>query len=169
MTSPTTDISLLARDLRIDIDTGTVPETPVWSQLMAVFDVKPIIELKTADDSANEDAGWDRDAIVGAGWRIELSIHHRKTAAGTSRNAVHKFIRDKYLAGAQGTVADAQFGIRCYHRDGLDSGYEFSGVAYPKSWDQDKTGNTDLGDVKIVLQGQGPIEIIANPEAGGGA
>lgn len=163
-TTPTDRETLLARRLRVDIDTATFPASN-YQELIGKRELNPIIAPRTEDDENYEDEGWARDATTGGNWRLELKLSHSTNADGVTINAVQAFLRAKHLAAITGPVADAEFGVRFYDKDGLTSGYEFEGRAYVKDWTRDGNAAANLEVVNVVIQGQGAITPITNPNA----
>lgn len=161
----TDDQTLLARRLRIDIDTGTAP-TVTWQQLLGVFDLKPNLDPNLVDDDDYEDDGGSRKAATGHDWSYEVKLRQRTNAAGSAVNAVHKFLHDKFkTATIDSDVAGGEFPVRVYDRSGLNDGESYQGTAFVSSWKPDSTGTRDLQNVTLMLQGQGKLTSITNPAA----
>ncbi|GIJ10730.1 phage tail tube protein [Micromonospora andamanensis] len=163
-TTPTDRRSALARRLRIDIDTATYPASQ-YQILRGVYELAPIIEPRVQDDEVYDDEGWLREATTGAQWRLEPKIKYSLNEDGSAFDTVHRFLRTKFLASVTGPVTAGEFGIRIYDREGLDSGYEYEGRAYVKAWTRDGNASGDVENVTLVIQGQGPLTEITNPEA----
>lgn len=161
-TVPVSRVTDLARRWRVDIDTATYPASG-YVQLLGIKDVKPVREVRTADDEVYEDAGAMREAVTGTSWHVDLSIGYSKDLAGTTRDPVHAFLRnrfDAFLAGA--SAAANEFGVMFYDRTGMTS-EAYEGRCYVKSWGPPGGKSTD--DIALVLQGQGPLALITNPAA----
>lgn len=161
-TTPTDRRTMLARRLRVDIDTATYPAS-TYAQLMGIQELKPVDELRTESDEAYEDDGAGRENVTGYSWRLEVKILHSTNAAGTSLDPVHAFLYSKFLAAKQ-NVRLGEFGVRWYDRSGLGDAHE--GRAYVKSWAPDGGGGGAQDTVSIVIQGQGPLDAeVTNPQA----
>lgn len=163
-TTPTDRETMLSRRLRLDIDTATYP-TVAYNQLRGIEEFNPIIEPRTQDDESYDDDGWGREATTGGAWRLEVKFKHSTGADGTTVNAVQAFLRTKNLAVISGTASDGEFGVRWYDDAGRVTGQEFEGRAFVKSWTRDKNTSADTEVVSVVLQGQGPLTAITNPNA----
>lgn len=159
-TTPTTRVTELARTHRLDIDTATYP-TVTYQQLMGVEEVKLLEELRTEDDEVYDDSGAMREEVTGYAWRIEAKIAWSTNLAGTAIDAVQAFLRSQFKALRTSAAGNAEFGIRWYHRDGLDDGNSHEGRVYVKSWAP--SGGKGRETIDIVLQGQGQITDITNP------
>jgi hypothetical protein len=163
-TTPTTRVTDLARRMRVDIDLGVYPAVS-YQQLLGIFDLKLIEELRTVDDETYEDGGAMREAVTGYNWRIEAKVKFSTNAARTVVDSVHAFLRTKFAAARGSNVALGEFGVRWYDRDGLESSDSVEGRAYVKSWSPDGGGPGNTADLSLVLQGQGPLAAITNPAA----
>lgn len=159
-TTPTTEVTVLARRYRIDIDTATYPASN-YEQLYRVEDAKLVEERRTEDDEAYDDEGAMREAVTGYNWRLELKIAYSTNLAGTALDSVHAFLRSKFKATRSASAQASEFGVRFYDRDGLDDGMSSEGRCYVKSWSQ--SGGKGRETVDIVLQGQGTLSDITNP------
>jgi hypothetical protein len=155
---------MLARRLRVDIDTATYPASQ-YERLKGVYELNPIIEPRVQDDETYDDEGWLREATTGGQWRIELKFKHSTTADGVTLDPVQAFLRAKFLAAVTTDVASGEFGVMIYDNQGRTSGYEFEGRAYVKAWARDNNATGDTEGISITLQGQGPVTPIANPVA----
>jgi len=163
-TTPTDRRSMLARRLRVDIDTATYPASQ-YQQLKGIYELNPIIEPRIQEDEVYDDEGWLREATTGGQWRIEAKIRHSTGADGETLDPVQAFLRSQFLTAITTDVADGEFGVMIYDRQGRTSGYEFEGRAYVKAWAQDSSAAGDLEGISITLQGQGPLTPITNPLA----
>jgi len=160
-TTPVTRSTDLARNYNVEIDTATYPASS-YNALVGKAEAKLVRELRTVSDETFEDDGAMREASTGSNYRVEAKIKNSTNLAGTSRNAVHAFLRARFEAVANGgSVAANEFGIRIYHKDGL-SGEAWEGRVYVKTWTGEAaTANQD--EITLVLQGQGPLATITNP------
>lgn len=159
-TTPVTRVTDLTRRFRLDVDTATYPSVQ-YDEVVGRAALRLVEEIRTVDDEVEEDEGAMREAVTGYSWRIELQLRNSLNLAGTSRNTVHTFLRNKFLALRTGTAAANEFGIRFYDRNGI-SGEAHEGRVYVKSWQaSDDKASSDL--VTIVLQGQGALSDITNP------
>lgn len=163
-TTPTTRVTDLARRMRVDIDLGVYPAVN-YQQLLGIFDLKLIEELRTVDDELYEDDGAMREAITGYNWRIEGKVKFSTNVARTVVDAVHAYLRSQFMVGRGSNVANAEFGMRWYDRTGLESNDSAEGRAYVKSWSPDGGTPGNPSDLSLVLQGQGPLAAITNPAA----
>lgn len=161
-TTPPTRVTNLARDHRTDIDTATFPAVN-YEQLIGIEDLKLIEDVRVEDDETYADEGAMRETNTGYAWRIEGKLALSTNLAGTSMNAVHAFLRAQFKRHRAERVEQAEFGVRFYNRYGLDDGASHEGRVYVKSWTY--PGGKGRDAVDIVLQGQGALVDIANPQA----
>ncbi|TDC42093.1 IPT/TIG domain-containing protein [Micromonospora sp. KC213] len=161
-TTPTTRVTTLARSHRLDADTAVFPASQ-YQQLMGIEDLKLVEEVRVEEDEMYSDNGAMRETNTGYNWRLEGKLAYSTNLAGTSIDPVHAFLRTKFKAHRAGRVENAEFGVRFYNRDGLDSGHDHEGRVYVKSWTMPGGKGRDVIDV--VLQGQGPLADIVNPIA----
>lgn len=159
-TTPTTRVTTLARTHRLDCDTATYPAVQ-YQQAMGIEDLKLIEEPRVEDDESYQDAGAMRETNTGYAWRIEGKLAFSTNLAGTSVDPVHDFLRERFKMLRTSRVEQAEFGIRIYNRDGLDSGHEHEGRVYVKTWTL--PGGKGRQAIDFVLQGQGPLADITNP------
>lgn len=162
--TPSDRRTMLARRIRVDIDTGTSP-TVSWNIFRGVQELNPIIEPRSQDDETYDDEGWMRKVATGAAWRLEIKFKHSTQANGTSLDSVHAFLRTKHLAGAASDTITAEFPVRFYDREGRDSGYEFIGRAWVETWARDSNASGDTEVVSVTLSGQGVLTPLTNPSA----
>lgn len=163
-TTPTTRVTDLARRHRIDLDFGPYPAV-AYQQLLGIFDLKLIEELRTVDDETDDDDGAAREAITGYNWRIEGKLKWSTNAARTVVDPGHAFLRSQFLIGRGSNVALAEFGCRFYDRTGLESNDSGEGRVYVKVWQPEGGTPGNPSDVSFTLQGQGPLAAITNPAA----
>lgn len=163
-TTPTTRVTALARRMRVDIDTAVYPASQ-YQELMGKAEVKLIEELRTEGDEAYEDSGAYREQVTGYQWRLEIKLLHSTNAAGTAVDTVHRFLRTKFEAAKTGTAQAGEFGVRWYDKDGLDDGNSKEGRAYVKAFPPDGGNPGALDMISLVVQGQGPLAAITNPNA----
>ncbi|ROO51078.1 IPT/TIG domain-containing protein [Micromonospora sp. Llam0] len=161
-TTPTTRVTTLARTHRLDADTATYPAVQ-YQQVYGQEDLKLIEELRTEEDEMHEGAGAMRETNTGYSWRLELKLAYSTNLAGTSIDAVHAFLRSRFKMHRAQRVEEAEFGVRFYNRDGLDSGHDHEGRCYVKSWTM--PGGKGADRIDVVLQGQGALTDITNPAA----
>lgn len=154
-------ITDLAYNYRLDINTVADPGTG-YAQLLGIEEAKFIPDLETTPDRTYDDRGAMREEVIGSSWRIEGKLKNSLNAAGTSRNVVHVFLRDKFLELLLLTKAAAQceFGIRWYHIDGI-ANEAYEGPVFVKAWPQD--GGQGQDTISFVLMGQGLVTRITNP------
>ena len=162
-TTPTTRVTALSRRMRVDIDTATYPASQ-YQQLMGKQELKLIEELRTVDGETYEDEGAARDDVTGYSWRVEGKILHSTNAAGTAVDPVHLFLRQQFEL-AKGGAHLGEFGIRWYDRNGLDDGNSKEGRAYVKAWPPEGGSPGAQDVISVVIQGQGPLASITNPNA----
>lgn len=161
-TTPTTRVTDLARRHRIDIDVATYPAS-TYSQLLGIFDLKLIEELRAVDDETYEDGGAMRETVTGYNARLEGKIKWSKNAAGTAFDTVQKFLRDKFVVGRGSSMPTAEFGVRWYDRNGLDDAQSQEARAYVKSWAPDGGDSGQPDNISFVIQMQGALSAITNP------
>ncbi|XTZ18191.1 phage tail tube protein [Micromonospora echinospora] len=161
-TTPADRVTMLARRLRVDIDTATYPASQ-YQRLKGIYELNPIIEPRTQDDETYDDEGWMREATTGGQWRIEASFKHSTGADGETLDPVQAFLRRQFLAAVVADVASGEFGVMIYDKGGRATGYEFEGRAYVKSWARANNAQGDTEGINITIQGQGPLSEIINP------
>lgn len=159
-TTPTTRVTRLARSHRLDIDTATYPASQ-YEQLFGVEDLKLIEELRVEEDETYSDDGAMRETNTGYSWRLEIKLAYSTNLAQSAVDTVHAFLRTKFKQHRLTRIENAEFGVRFYEKDGLDSGYECEGRVYVKSWTM--PGGKGGDRVDVVLQGQGALTGITNP------
>lgn len=159
-TTPTTRVTTLARTHRLDIDTATYPASQ-YQQAMGIEDLKLVEEPRVEDDEDYDDTGAMRETNTGYSWRLEGKVAYSTNLAGSALDPVHAFLRTQFKKHRTGRVERAEFGVRFYHRDGLDSGHEHEGRVYVKTWTL--PGGKGRNAIDVVLQGQGDLADIANP------
>lgn len=159
-TTPTTRVTSLARSHRLDIDTATYPAVN-YEQLMGLEELKLVEEIRVEEDEGYSDDGAMRETNTGYNWRLEGKLAYSTNLAGDAVDTVHAFLRTKFKAHRAGRIENAEFGVRFYDRDGLDSGHEHEGRVYVKQWSMPGGKGRDVID--IVLQGQGSLTDITNP------
>jgi hypothetical protein len=160
-TTPTDRETLLARRIRVDIDTATFPASN-YEELEAVAELKLPEELRVEDDEHYQDAGAKREAITGYNWGVEGKISYSSNAARTSIDTVQAFLRSMFNLSKTAGTAAAEFGVRWNDRQGLP-GSSFEGRCYVKKWDHEGGAPGALDRISFRLQGQGPLSVITNP------
>ena len=161
-TTPTTRVTTLAWSHRLDIDTATYPAVQ-YQEVEGLEDLKLVEEPSVEEDKSHEDRGAMRETNVGYSWRLEGKLAYSTNLAGSALEVVHAFLRQQFKIHRTGRIEQGEFGVRFYHRDGLDSGHECEGRVYVKSWSL--PGGKGRNAIDFVLQGQGPLADITNPEA----
>lgn len=161
-TTPTDRRTMLARRLRVDIDTATYPAVQ-YQKLKGVYELNPIIDPRVQDDETYDDEGWMREATTGGQWRLEVKFKHSTGADGETVDPVQAFLRTAFLDAVTTDVASGEFGVLLYDSKGRSTGYEFEGRAYVKAWARDNNAAPDTEGISITIQGQGPLAQIANP------
>lgn len=159
-TTPVTRVTDLARRHRLDIDTAIYPASS-YSQLMGVEECKLVEELRTVSDEVHEDDGAAREEVTGYAWRIEMKLKNSLNLAGTSRDAVHAFLRTKFIALRTSAAAACEFGIRFYDRNGI-AAEASEGRVYVKVWGTEGTKEAQ-DTISVTLFGQGALSEITNP------
>lgn len=162
-TTPNTRVTALARRMRVDIDTATYPAS-LYQELMGKQEVKLIEELRVENDESYEDDGAAREVVTGYNWRVEVKLLFSTNAAGTAVDTVHRFLRTKFELAKTGSGL-AEFGVRWYDENGLDDGNSKEGRAYVKAFPPDGGGPGSTDVVSLVIQGQGKLTAITNPNA----
>ncbi len=159
-TTPTTRVTSLARRHRLDIDTATFPAV-AYNQLFGIEDAKLAETRRTEDDEGYEDGGAAREAVTGYSWQIEITLDYSTNLAGNAVDTVHAFLKSKWKATRNTSAQAAEFGVRWYDRNGLNSGDSHEGRVYVKDWKE--KGGKGKETVDVVLMGQGAITDITNP------
>lgn len=157
MTSPTTEITDLARRFRVDIDMGTHP-TEDWQQLYGIEELKPIFEQRMEGDEGYDDDGGNRDAITGSAERLEITLKRRRDAAG-NWNTVHEYLRLKSRAANSIT---GEIHVRWYDREGRGEAYEARAIV---TWTPNGGNGGARDTIALVIRVQGRAEEITNPLA----
>lgn len=154
MSEPTL-VSTLARDWRVDVDTGTT-ETPVWTQVRAITSFTPTVSATTQDDSDYDSDGWGSDAITMRKWSLTMTVG-RKEQQDQANDPGQEALRE----------ASDQFGpaavvhVRWYEKH-KDDGEAYEGYALV-NWEPQGGDTTSLKTVNVTLMGQGVREVITNP------
>lgn len=161
-TTPTTRVTSLARTHRLDLDLGAFPVVD-YQQLLGIEDLKLIEEPRVEDDEDYDDAGAMRETNTGYSWRLEGKLAYSTNLAGTAVDTVHAFLRTQFKKHRTARIETAEFGVRFYNRDGLEDGYSCEGRVYVKQWTL--PGGKGRDAIDIVLQGQGALADILNPNA----
>lgn len=159
-TTPTTRVTGLARSHRLDIDIATYPSVN-YQQCLGIEDLKLVEELRTEADEPYDSNGAMRETNTGYAWRLEGKLAYSTNLDGTLLNEVHAFLRNQFKGHRSDRVERLEFGIRFFHRDGLDDEHNHEGRVYVKSWSM--PGGTGRDAIDVVLQGQGALADITNP------
>ncbi|WP_433355633.1 phage tail tube protein [Microtetraspora malaysiensis] len=150
--------SLLAKDWKLDVNTGPDFETPTWTPVKGLTSFSESTDDNTEDDGDFDDEeGWGSSVVTGRTWQIEAEGRRKRTDAAV-------FTADPGQEAIRKAARKVGFGanikVRWYRRDGAPDAYE--GVCTVS--DFVKGGSvTDLEPFSFTLNGQGaPVEI-ANP------
>lgn len=149
--------STLARDKRVDVNTGTT-EAPVWTQVRAVTTMQETITPTMQDDSDYDSNGWGSSAKTMLAWGLTMTVARKIGVESGNYDPGQEKIRaahDKF--GADGVVQ-----IRSYNRDGSGPGKQ--GYAHV-GWEPQGGGPDALETVNVTLTGQGERVEIPNPAA----
>lgn len=161
-TTPTTRVTNLSRSHRTDIDTGVYP-TVSYLELVGIEDLKLVEEPTVEADNPYENAGAMRETNTGYAWRLEGKLAFSTNLAGTLLDPGHAFLRAQFKKLRTMRAEQTEFGVRFYHRQGLDDGTSHEGRVYVKAWNM--PGGSGRDAIDIVLQGQGALADITNPLA----
>lgn len=158
MTSPTTEITDLARRFAVEVDIAA-PSTPEdWELLYGVEELKPVYESRMEADEGYDDEGGNRDAITGSAERLEITLKRRMDAAGVW-NAVHEHLRARSRAD---NAIDGEVHIRWYDREGRPEAYEARVLV---TWTPNGGNGGARDTIALVLRVQGKALSITNPLA----
>ncbi|WUI02109.1 IPT/TIG domain-containing protein [Spirillospora sp. NBC_00431] len=147
--------STLARKWKLDINTGTV-ESPVWTPVRAIGELKPNIESNMEDDSDYDSDGWASETKTQMKWSLETKVLRKVGVTSENYDPGQEALRaaaDQF--GSPGTPQ-----VRWYDRDGGPEAY--SGFA-SVSWEPEGGEAKDLDTVTIKMSGQGKRTTITNP------
>jgi hypothetical protein len=152
--------SLLAKDWKLDVNTGPDFEAPIWTSVKGLTSFQETTDDNTEDDGDFDDEeGWGSSVVTGRTWQIEAEGRRKRTddvafTADPGQEAIRKAARKVGFG--------ANIKVRWYRRDGAPDAYE--GVCTVSEFV--KGGSvTDLEPFSFTLLGQGaPVEI-ENPVA----
>lgn len=148
-------VSTLARDVRVDVNTGTAA-VPAWTQVRGITDLKPKVDSTMKEDSDYDSDGWKSETKTAMGWSLELKVARKKGLTSGTFDAGQEALRlaaDEF--GADGIVE-----VRWYDRNGGPAAY--SGFA-SVSWTDEGGKWDDLAESTATLSGQGKRNKIATP------
>ncbi|MGH3745811.1 MAG: phage tail tube protein [Micromonosporaceae bacterium] len=151
--------SLLAKEWRLDVNTGTVA-LPTWTQVKGMSQFKETIDDSTEEDDDFEGEGWGSDVITQRKWKLECEGRRKRddTTPTFTPDAGQQKILD--LGNIVGFEATAQ--IRYYRRDGSPDAWEGNASV---SYKGGGGGVKDLEPFNFDILGQGKRTAIANPAA----
>ncbi|MGI5293146.1 phage tail tube protein [Nonomuraea polychroma] len=152
--------SLLAKDWKLDVNTGPDVEAPIWTSVKGLTSFEETTDDNTEDDGDFDDEeGWGSSVVTSRTWQIEAEGRRKRTddtvfTADPGQEAIRQAARKVGFG--------ANIKVRWYRRDGAPDAYE--GVCTVSEYT--KGGSvTDLEPFNFTLLGQGaPVEI-ANPVA----
>lgn len=152
--------STVVRKWYLDIDTGAVPGTPVWTGVFGILEFKPNLEPTLQDDSDYDSEGDKSQTVTARAWSCEFKVARKVTAAdATAYDAGQEALR---LASEEIGIANSVH-VRFY--EVTDSGPEveaYEGNA-AVSWTPDGGAMDALDTVSVVLSGQGRRTPTAHP------
>lgn len=149
----------LAHELILEVDTGTVPETPVWTKVRFTSEIEPSFEPNLQDATTYDDEGQTRQVKTSAEWSIEFTINRYRDATGLFMPEAEKL---RKAGDPESFGEDAFVHVRWYDKLGADEAYE--GTAYVQ-WERAESAADALGKAGVTLTGYGPLTAIANPNA----
>lgn len=156
MTSPTEEITALARRWGVDIDIDA-PSTPAdWQYLFGVEELKPVFEQRMENDEGYDDDGGNRDAITGSAERLEITLKRRRDGSG-AYNTTQEYLRLKARAA---NSLDGEVHIRWYDLDGGPEAYDARALV---TWLPNGGNGAARDTVAVVLRVQGKAVVITNP------
>ncbi|MFP8960037.1 phage tail tube protein [Streptomyces nanhaiensis] len=158
MSTPTPETSL-ARRWRLEINMGT-EAVPDWQICPGITDFVPNTPPTLQASGEYENGGWGSNTKTAQTWQIVATFNRKKTADSTAYSPVHEKLR----TAAFGWGADSKVEVRWFDREGLPEAYQGTGVV---TWAPAGGDYTALGSVVATIDGDGPLELIANPLAGG--
>lgn len=155
-TPPAETVTALARRYRLELDTGTVPATPVWSLVPGITEFTPKIEPTQQEVTTYDAEGWSEQAVTMLAWSIEATLAHRAHPTTGVFNAAQEALRKASRAfGAKSYVR-----VRYYDRNGADDAQEGTALV---TWEPDGGGPDEVDTIKVTLTGSGPLIEITNP------
>lgn len=140
----------LARRFRVDVS----EDNTTWVPLRGINDLDPSVSPTKQDANDYDSDGWGSKEITLQEWSVDIKAQ-RKTDAG-KMDPGQELCRKR--EGKFGD--DARIYVRWYDRNGGDEAYSGRGIV---SWKRSKTGVTDLEEVQITIDGDGPRLEIDNP------
>ena len=153
--------STLNRKWCLDVNTGVVPGTPVWTGVFGMTEFQPSQDPTSQDDSDFDSEGWKSSTITAQGWSATGKVSRKTTiAAPDEYDPGQEFLRlhgDKM--GTENSVH-----IRYYEYNGVDGPMveAYEGRA-SVGWSPDGGGMDALSTVGFTLSGQGKRTAIAHP------
>jgi hypothetical protein len=153
--------SLLAKDWRLEVDTGD-QGTPEWTVVRGLTQMSESLDANDEDDSTFDGDGWSSSVVTQRTWSLECEGRRKRTDET-------QFAPDpgqEHIRRAGRVVGiGADIAVRWYRRDGAPDAYE--GRASVKLGGSGGSV-TDLEPFNFTLSGQGaPVEI-PNPANGDG-
>lgn len=161
MSSPTPTLPptpRLAKDWIVEIDTGTVPETPAWIKVRGLTAFNPTLSPTTQDTTTFDSGMWK-----GFDWTTQLAWG----ITGTVLRSIYDDVEDPGQAAIrEAALPDAVTGaptvlhVRFYDSKGGAEAYEGYSSA---TWEPQSGGATDLQTANFTLSGGGERLEIASP------
>jgi hypothetical protein len=140
----------LARRFHVDVSEDGIN----WVPLSGINDLDPSVSPTKQDANDYGSDGWGSKEITLQEWSVDIKAF-RKTDAG-KMDPGQELCRKREAKFGD----DARIWVRWYDRDGGDEAYQGRGIV---TWKRSKTGVTDLDEVQITIDGDGPRAEIENP------
>lgn len=156
-TPPATPETSLARRWRLEINVGTA-DTPDWQLYPGITDLTFTAPPTLQASGEYENGGWGSNTKTAQTWQLVATANRKKNAEATAYSPVHEHVR----AAAFAYGAASRVHLRWYDREGLPEAYEGHAVV---TWAPAGGDYTALGSVVATFDGDGPLELIDNPNA----
>jgi hypothetical protein len=158
MTSPTSEITALARRYAVEINTAA-PAATSWQSLVGVEDLKTAWEQRRDKDENYDDGGAEREAVTGSSWSLEIKLQHRVGADKVTFNSTQEYLRG--LAQTDDAIA-GEAHVRWYDRSGTGEAWEGRALI---AWAPDGGPGSARDMVSLKISGQGKRVAITNPNS----
>ncbi|MFJ7208232.1 phage tail tube protein [Streptomyces sp. NPDC098789] len=159
-TPPAETVTALARRYRLELDMGTVPNTPVWTLVPGVTEFTPKVEPTQQEVTTYDAEGWSEQAVTMLAWSIETTLAHRHHPTTGAFNAAQEALRRASRSFGERSYVR----VRYYDRNGAPDAQQGTALV---TWEPSGGGPEDVDTVKVTLTGSGPLVEIVNPAAGG--
>lgn len=151
---------MLARRWFLDINTGTYA-APTWTPVNGVEDFKAPLDPTVQDDSDYDSGGYKSSSITALGWKIELKLARKATAAlATAYDPGQEALRAASLLMGASNRVDVRF-YEVTASGPITEAYRGYATV---SWSEDGGGMDALASITCSLTGQGARTAITHPD-----